>query len=99
MSEETKVLEAINTIENFLDTQGRFLATSIWQSHDGTQLVTDWGYFDDGMRAIKKYLGSRESLPQYEEWQDSFNKMCESAKPKTFVADEWYRENFKGEDK
>lgn len=77
MSEETKVLEAINTIENFLDTQGRFLATSIWQSHDGTQLKTDWGYFDDGMRKIKKYLGSREpiELPQYAEWQDAFDNL------------------------
>lgn len=76
MIDDKKVLEAIDTIENFLDTQGRFLATSIWQSHDGTQLKTDWGYFDDGMRAIKKYIDKRE--------------------PKGFVADEWYRDTFKG---
>lgn len=40
------------------------------------------------------YGERREPLPQYEEWQDEFNKMCESARPTTFVADEWYRENF-----
>ena len=37
-------------------------------------------------------------LPQYEEWQDSFNKMCESARPKTFVANEWDHNTFKEED-
>lgn len=40
----------------------------------------------------------KEPLPQYEEWQDEFNKMCESARPKNFVADEWYRDTFKGEE-
>lgn len=45
------------------------------------------------------YYGERrEPLPQYAEWKDAFNKMCESAKPKTFVADEWYHNTFKEED-
>ena len=54
--EDNEVIKAIHTIENFLDTQGVFLATSMWRAKDGTILYNDWGYFDDGMRAIEKYL-------------------------------------------
>lgn len=69
MIDDKKVLEAINTIENYMEQEGVFLATSMWRAKDGTILSCDWGYFDDGMRAIKKYLGSREptELPQYGE--------------------------------
>lgn len=79
MSEETKVLEAINTIENYMEQEGVFLATSMWRAKDGTILSCDWGYFDDGMKEIKKYIDK---------------KYIEKRKPKGFVADEWYRENF-----
>ncbi len=54
--EDNEIIKAIRTIENFLDTQGVFLATSMWRAKDGTILKCDWGYFDDGMRAIEKYL-------------------------------------------
>lgn len=54
--EKNEILKAIYTINNFLDTQGEFLATSMWRAKDGTTLKCDWGYFDDGMRAIEKYL-------------------------------------------
>lgn len=60
MIDDKKVLEAINTIENFLDTQGVFLATSKWRAKDGTILTNDWGYFEDGMKEIKKYLERKE---------------------------------------
>ena len=54
--EDNEIIKAIHTINNFLDTQGVFLATSTWRAKDGTILTNDWGYFDDGMRAIEKYL-------------------------------------------
>ena len=52
---------------------------------------------DMAIEALKADAEQTE-LPQYEEWQDLFDKMCESAKPKTFVADEWYRNTFKDGD-
>lgn len=30
--------------------------------------------------------------------QDEFNEICDNVEPKTFIADEWYRENFKREE-
>ena len=60
MIDDKKVLEAINTIENYMEQEGGFLATSMWRAKDGTILSCDWGYFDDGMREIKKYIEKRE---------------------------------------
>ena len=55
-----EILNAINIIDDFLDTQGELLATSMWRAKDGTILSTDWGYFEEGMRAIEKYLKGGE---------------------------------------
>lgn len=60
MIDDKKVLEAINTIENYMEQEGVFLATSMWRAKDGTILTNDWGYFDDGMKEIKKYIEKRE---------------------------------------
>ena len=59
---------------------------------DGSQ------YYLEHERDAIQADAEQTELPQYAEWQDSFDKMCESAKPKTFVADEWYRETFKEND-
>lgn len=56
VQENNEIIKAIHTINNFLNTQGVFLATSMWRAKDGTILSCDWGYFDEGMREIEKYL-------------------------------------------
>lgn len=58
--DDKKVLEAINTIEIYMEQEGVFLATSMWRAKDGTILSNDWGYFEDGMKEIKEYIERRE---------------------------------------
>ncbi len=57
-----QVLKAITVIETFLNTQGEFLTTICWRAKDGTILKTDWGYFEDGVSEIKKYLERDNSV-------------------------------------
>lgn len=54
-SAQQNLKEAVETIRRFLDT-GVFTATSEFVAADGRGLRTDWGYFEEGLDEIEKYL-------------------------------------------
>ena len=55
------VSEAVDIIINFLNEKGTWINSIHWKSNaDGTMLVTDWGYFEEGMGEIRDYCLSKE---------------------------------------
>ena len=54
------LIDAVNTIREFLETHGEFKSTAEWVSYDGTALRTDWGYFEQGLDELLKISESGE---------------------------------------
>ena len=60
--EEAKlsVKDAIEVIGGFFDSNGEFISTTCFRTKDGTDLITDWGYFEEGLAEIEGYIERSE---------------------------------------
>ena len=59
-SEKKKLINSIATIRWFLEEQCVEKRTaSVVVKEDGSKLYTDWGYFEDGLDEIEKWLERR----------------------------------------
>ena len=52
--------QAIDKIQSFLDDECNFLATSMCKMPDGTILITDWGYVEDGLKELSRWVQKTE---------------------------------------
>ena len=59
--EKKKLRDAIATIRLFMEEECEERRTaSMVVKEDGSKLCTDWGYFEDGLDEIEKWLGKGE---------------------------------------
>ncbi len=60
-SEKKKLINSIATIRWFIEEQCVEKRTaSVVVKEDGSKLYTDWGYFEEGLDEIEKWLGKGE---------------------------------------
>lgn len=53
------IKEAVDVIRDFLN-RGEFIYTFEFVTSDGAHLKTDWGYFEEGLDEIERYVEGRE---------------------------------------
>ncbi len=58
-SAQPSIRDAISAIRQFLDS-GKFITTCKFITEDGVCLMTDWGYFEEGLDELERYAKKGE---------------------------------------
>lgn len=58
-SAQPNIKDAISAIRQFLD-DGNFITTCKFITKDGVCLMTDWGYFEEGLDELERYAERSE---------------------------------------